>query len=283
MLNILDALFSRYFPDPSTPLPQPLKGLIPEQIEIALHGMLLFAITWSAGASLLTKDRRSFDTKIRELCAGGVLKIMPPVAGTVFDSCFDPKTQTFVRWMDTIKPFKVETGLPFDEVIVPTVDSVRHSYVLDLLVSAGKNVLIAGETGTQKTVVVKEKLLRGLQYPYRPVFMSFSATTSANQVQDFIDSKLEKRRKGMYAPTSGNKLVIGVDDLNMPAKEDSGAQPPLELLRQLLDLGGWYDRKTLGMRKILGLQLVGTMGLPGGGRSPTSARLLGKVNFLLFN
>lgn len=37
----------------------------------------------------------------------------------------------------------------------------------------------------------------------------------------------------------------------MPAKDQYGSQPPIELLRQWMDHGGWYDRKALEFKSII--------------------------------
>lgn len=53
--------------------------------------------------------------------------------------------------------------------------------------------------------------------------------------------------------------MIFVDDLNMPRLDRYGSQPPIELLRQYQDFGGFYDRNKLFWKDIqvaLGFKLL---------------------------
>eukprot|EP00878_Enallax_costatus_P036086 GHUV01040379.1.p1 GENE.GHUV01040379.1~~GHUV01040379.1.p1 ORF type:complete len:366 (+),score=115.95 GHUV01040379.1:942-2039(+) len=154
-------------------------------------------------------------------------------------------------------------------------DTLRYTYLLDVLVRHHHHCLFVGPTGTGKTVYVKSHLQSALPADkFTSMLLTFSAQTSANMTQDIIDGKLEKRRRGVYGPPAGKDMVIFVDDLNMPQVEVYGAQPPIELLRQAVDHDAWYDRKELSLKKLESLQYVAAMGPPGGGRNNVTHRYL---------
>lgn len=62
-----------------------------------------------------------------------------------------------------------------------------------ILVTCSPQVMCVGPTGSGKTLCVANKLLNNMPKEFLSHFLNFSARTSANQTQDIIDSKLDKR------------------------------------------------------------------------------------------
>ena len=156
---------------------------------------------------------------------------------------------------------------------MPTVDTTRYSYLLASFMRAERHALITGDVGVGKTSIVFSAL-GSLEEHFVFANLNFSARTSSVRVSDGIESRVEKRTKDTYAPPGGKKLVIFIDDFNMPEKEIFGAQPPLELLRQWMQYEFWYDLRKQTQRFIKDTKLVAAMGHPGGGRTMISKRTL---------
>jgi len=56
-------------------------------------------------------------------------------------------------------------------------------------------------------------------------------------------------------------------------------QPPIELLRQFMDMGGWYGRDN-SFWAMTDVQFVAAMGTPGGGRTFITDRYLRHFNLI---
>ena len=253
-----------------------------DHAESVIEYLFFFCLVWSVGATTDLEGRRKFNTKLRDMMIENNANVNFPGDGLVYDFSFNLKTKSFEPWSDFNKGFQINEKLTYSEIVVPTNDYTRMLYLMKLLLTNKKHVMLPGPTGTGKTLNAFTLLQGGLPAEYQYITITFSAQTSANQTQDTIDSKLEKRRKGIYGPPTGKKCIIFVDDLNMPKKETYGAQPPIEILRQYLDHDGWYDRKKLEFQKLEDLILLTAMGPPGGGRTHITNRLVRHFNMLTY-
>jgi dynein heavy chain, axonemal len=213
-------------------------------------------------------------------------KIAFPDRGSIYDHVYYPDQNKWIHWHDLIdKNEKIPSKAMPQDVIVTTTDKVKYSYLLELFIKNEIPVLYVGPTGTGKSIYIQNVLQQVLpKEKFTTIEVGFSAQTSAYQVQEIIDGKLDKRKKDHFGPRFGMKCIIHVDDLNMPKKEYYGAQPPVELLRQFLDQGGWYDLKDNKhpFRHIIDTMLICSMGPPGGGKTFITPRMQRHFNIVAF-
>ncbi|XP_033099985.1 dynein heavy chain 6, axonemal-like [Anneissia japonica] len=234
----------------------------------------VFSYVWAVGGNLLDNSWDAFDSFVRnQFEDNGEAKL--PQNGDLWSAYMDFDTKRMDMWEKIIPTFKYNPEVPFFEMLVPTLDTVRFGYMMEKLLAIGRSVLFTGTTGVGKSVVARG-LLDGIaeQSSYVPVYMNFSAQTSSIRTQEIIESKLEKKRKNIIGAPTGKRVIIFVDDLNMPKLDTYGSQPPIELLRQFQDFKGFYDREKLFWKDIQDVTLVAACAPPGGGRNPVTPRLM---------
>lgn len=157
-------------------------------------------------------------------------------------------------------------------------------HLIEIFISHRKPLLLIGPTGTGKSFYIKNYMMNKLSLDkYVPSFVTLTIQISANFTQEMVLSKLIKRKRGIYGPPSGKVSVIFVDDLNMPAKEEYGAQPPIELLRQYFDHGHWYDLRDTSKIHLKDILLLSAIGPTGGSRQDVYARFLRHFGLFAIN
>jgi len=218
-----------------------------------------------------------------DIFSGKLMMPIPP-RGSVFDYVYAPLDGTgrWKTWVEILPKIDIAPGTLYSNIVVPNAYTAQYGFLLDLLLQRDKKVLVCGPTGTGKSVYVTKTISAFPQDKFKCLSLGFSAKTSANMTQDIVDGKLDKRRKGVYGPPMGQKAIIFVDDLNMPEVETYGAQPPIELLRQMIDSGGWYDLKEMTWKHIVDTVVVSAMGPPGGGRNHVTPRFMRHFNIMCF-
>lgn len=248
------------------------------------QGCFFFSCIWAMGGTITTEYREWFsdlfraltdrefpsDVKERFNIAEIINPSKPyvvnlPMTGLVYDYKFVKEGRGKWRpWTDDLQDIPpIPKDMPVNQIIVPTIETVRYFHLFRLLIRHQKPLLLVGPTGTGKSSYIMEFLLKKNDPDtYKPLFVIFSAQTTANQTQDIIMNKLDRRKKGLYGAPPGKYWIVFVDDVSMPQKEEFGSQPPIELLRQWLDHWTWYDLREISPIHLVDVQLVCAMGPP---------------------
>eukprot|EP00767_Chilomastix_cuspidata_P003405 gnl/Chilomastix_cuspidata/3528.p1 GENE.gnl/Chilomastix_cuspidata/3528~~gnl/Chilomastix_cuspidata/3528.p1 ORF type:complete len:4397 (+),score=382.77 gnl/Chilomastix_cuspidata/3528:1904-13192(+) len=263
--------------------------------------LFMFSFVWGIGGTSLAHSTEKFDDFAREVFGDSNEMPLFPPSGTVYDFFVDwtrlslrqqeikqqladdPNAElklsalsltTFTPWSAIIKPFEYNPNIPFSQILVPTIDTMRTTCIVDSMISSQFPILLSGESGTGKTVIVQQ-LLNTLSDKNKvlPIPINFSAQTPSKRTQEMIEVKMETRRKKIMSPPVNQTAVIFVDNFNLPSPDEYGSQPPIELIRQLIDMKGLYDRNELFFKDFINTVVIGACGPPGGGRNEITPRL----------
>lgn len=140
-----------------------------------------------------------------------------------------------------------------------TAESIRIRYFLDLLMEKRHPVMLVGNWGCGKTVLVNEKLSALPPENYAVTNVSFNFYTTSEMLQKVLEKPLEKKAGRNYGPSGNKTLIYFIDDMNMPEVDAYGTVQPHTLIRQHLDYNHWYDRNRLTLKDIHNCQYVSCM------------------------
>lgn len=248
-----------------------------------LEKLFLFALIWGFGGLLESTDQIKFSEWLQSFSQGK----MPSLNGTghtVFDYFVDKDNGGIWRpWKEIVPDWTYPDNdqLDFSTLFVPTSDSVRTEHLIRYIASQEKHILLIGDSGTAKTVTVEQYLgnLDAEKMTYKKI--NFSSATTPRIFQTSIQSIIERRFRA-FGPPGGKKMVVFIDDINMPEINEWGDQVGLEIVRQLLETKGFYSLEKPGeFIQIEDLQYIAAMSHPGGGKNDIPSRL--KRQFSIFN
>ncbi len=170
MFRLLDCFMVPYF---DTELKKVTADEV-EDLEQMLEGIFVFCLVWSVGCTTTPEGRTKFNIKIRDLM-GKDNKYKMPNQGSCYDYKFSTEKKEWIYWTDTISEFTIDSKAQYNEIIVPTFDSIRMKFVKGTRLKQKKHVLSPGPTGTGKTVNISNLINLEMPEEFSSVPLTFSA------------------------------------------------------------------------------------------------------------
>ncbi|XP_070577189.1 cytoplasmic dynein 1 heavy chain 1-like [Ptychodera flava] len=248
-----------------------------DQLERYVPRYMVYSILWAFAGDGKMKTREDLGNFIRGITT---IPLPPNTALPVID--FEVSiTGEWVPWAAKVPQIEVETHkVAAPDVVVPTLDTVRHEALLYTWLAEHKPLVLCGPPGSGKTMTLFSAL-RALP-DMEVVGLNFSSATTPELMLKTFDHYCEYRRTPngvVISPIQLNKwLVVFCDEINLPDMDKYGTQRVISFLRQIVEHGGFYRSTDQSWVKLERIQFVGACNPPTDpGRKPLSHRFLRHV------
>ncbi|OLL22334.1 Dynein heavy chain, cytoplasmic [Neolecta irregularis DAH-3] len=244
------------------------------QIEKYVTRKLLLDIVWSFSGDCPLEDRHLLS---KYVCSITSIELPVPSASAI-DYDVSLPSGDWLPWITKVPTTEVDThSVTQTDVVIPTVDTIRHEEVLYSWLADHRPVLLCGPPGSGKTMTLFSALRK---LPDMEVAgLNFSNATTPELVIKVFEQYCEYRKtlNGiMLAPTQvGRWLVIFCDEINLPAPDKYGTQRVISFLRQLVEHNGFWRTSDKAWVSLERIQFVGACNPPtDAGRTPLAHRFL---------
>lgn len=250
--------------------------LEPEQFESFTSKKMLLALVWALVGDCPIRERRTFGEYI-----AGLTTLETPLLGessSLIDYDVSLPRAEWTPWQSQVPSVEVNThSVTQNDMVVPTLDTVRHEDVLYSWLAEHKPLILCGPPGSGKTMTLFSALRK---LPTMEVVgLNFSSATTPDLLIKTFDQYCEYRKTlngVVMSPTQiGKWLVFFCDEINLPAPDKYGTQRAISFLRQLVEQNGFWRTSDKTWVTLERIQFVGACNPPTDvGRTPMGARFL---------
>ncbi|KAI9606639.1 hypothetical protein H4Q26_006175 [Puccinia striiformis f. sp. tritici PST-130] len=235
-----------------------------EKVKAYSEKRLLIAIVWAFTGDSRLETRARMGDFLRD---NSGLE-MPPLNGleaSLIDYDVQVSTGDWDPWKNSVPVVDIDTHqVTSSEVVIPTLDTVRHEEVLYSWLSEHKPLMLCGPPGSGKTMTLFSALRK---LPDMDVVgLNFSSATTPELVLKTFDQHCEYKKTPngvVLAPVQiGKWIVVFCDEINLPAADKYGTQKVISFLRQLVEGGGFWRPSDKTWIKLERIQFVGACNPP---------------------